>query len=328
MKEYISELKSTIENNITDLMEDAAVVNELVVSDLMIYLGYNRRKDKNVKRVFNKGVDWEIIGDSYKLGVITTKLEEDSIETLEEDFSYKSGQISKDYNILMITNGRYIRLYIYDEENQSYVEIAYIDICEYNDSNDEILDAISKDGFNIDVLNKILASQSISAEDIREMLVNHREEIISFISSLKDIKESKIAEAYDKFLSDFNSNCIEQSEEEDVRVINVNLSKEESEKSEKAVKDLENANKRILELEEKVAALEKENEEIGSEQDKSSSEVVEENREEIDELKKKVEMLQAEKNELSNASEEAERYKKMLEQNNQQIDEKIKRLRD
>ena len=57
----IKEITETLEFNKDDLKGNRMLTNEIIVDDIMLGLGYNKRRDKSVQRLYDKLIDWMVV---------------------------------------------------------------------------------------------------------------------------------------------------------------------------------------------------------------------------------------------------------------------------
>ena len=86
----INELKETLELNRSEILHNHSLTNEYMIDDIMRELGYNKRRNKDVKRLLDKPIDWEVLSTgSPRLAVKVFALG-DSIndDELQESMNY------------------------------------------------------------------------------------------------------------------------------------------------------------------------------------------------------------------------------------------------
>lgn len=91
-------IKETIALRKESLQQDKEYTNELLVDDIIAYLGYNKRLDAGVRRRVSDDIDWEIsypdndikmMVKVYSYGHVPDQTEIDSIASIARDSKYK-----------------------------------------------------------------------------------------------------------------------------------------------------------------------------------------------------------------------------------------------
>ncbi|WP_302320425.1 hypothetical protein, partial [uncultured Duncaniella sp.] len=62
----IKEITETLEFNKEDLKGNRQLTNEMIVDDIMLGLGYNKRRDRSIQRLFDGLIDWIVTTNSGK----------------------------------------------------------------------------------------------------------------------------------------------------------------------------------------------------------------------------------------------------------------------
>ena len=106
----IEELSETLKYNYSDMSDNRALTNELMVSDILVELGYNKKRDRAVRRLFEQDFDWVIEGTTgidliVKTLVISAGF---SDEVISETFELAK---QRGAEVLLITNGEVTRVY-------------------------------------------------------------------------------------------------------------------------------------------------------------------------------------------------------------------------
>lgn len=185
--ELLGSIRETVECRHDELFKNKQLTNELIVDDLMLGLGYNKKKDTNVKRLFDNVIDWEIQHDNgvsmavkvYGLGsgVSTSEIEE-------------LANYSKDKGIQVIIATDIIDtiVCIVDKSNIEPVYTVHM-IEEMNETDIELLKAISKKEFNIGYIKSLRSKSIITVDDVEELFVNNRK---AFIDSMCGVTDSLV----------------------------------------------------------------------------------------------------------------------------------------
>lgn len=177
----IEEFRETIEINRQELINNRNLTNELIVDDIMISLGYNKKRDNSIKRLYDKSVDWIVQQDGkMKLAVKVFALDENEIN--EELSIAMAFGIKNRASVLLVINGTLLQVYRYDKVNAMYnhkIDISIID--DLSEQDDKILQAISKDGFNMDIIDNVSSKIQLTDSNILEAYLKSKENIVQII---------------------------------------------------------------------------------------------------------------------------------------------------
>lgn len=238
MKVNISEMLETLKECYDEMKGDVESTNDLIIDDFLISLGYNKKRNKNIRRTRNKKVDWEIVTESgsriaIKVYAIGNTIDDKSkLETIE------AGEKAK-YDVIIITNGEFIDVSRYVEAKSSFEEIANIHITdELTDSDINVLSAISKDGFDLKVLDSMLSVIDLTPENLYDIIKSNEDglkKVVCEWANIKDDSDKKFVVLWGNFFKDF------------VKKISVSGDNENSIKAE-----LNSKIERITELEEQL----------------------------------------------------------------------------
>lgn len=207
----INELKETLELNRSEILHNHSLTNEYMIDDIMRELGYNKRRNKDVKRLLDKPIDWEVLSTgSPRLAVKVFALG-DSIndDELQESMNYCK---DKPFSIFIVTNGEAMTICRYNKVKREYTEVCDISLMEeLNDIKTNVLDAISNDGFNLEIIDNIISEREVSPEKVKDVIKNNLGMLASYVATwLGDSSNSKIEQCkvvIDKlFFSENNSN--------------------------------------------------------------------------------------------------------------------------
>ena len=137
MYEGLQYIKETLELNEEMLKESKYDTNDMLVSDLLIELGYDRKRSNKVQKIRNGNYDWKITTETGKHFIVkTVELHGnvDVAETLVNEFT--------EYTFAsVITDGETLRIFS-GEDHKTLV--ASINI--YSDDSVDVLAKISNDG--------------------------------------------------------------------------------------------------------------------------------------------------------------------------------------
>ena len=181
-------LVETIKERKKDMINNRALTNELAIDDLMISLGYNKKRDTSVLRLYD-AVDWKVVYPTgSRLAVRTFALTDPIVEN-DADEVFDSA-VNDDTAAVILTNGEDINIYAINS-----IEKKYTLICEYNIYNDmdentsKIFNSISKKGFDRARLDSIVMSKYITNEKVKEWLNKYSADIIKLMVNGEKLRE-------------------------------------------------------------------------------------------------------------------------------------------
>lgn len=148
-------LKETIEINKNIMMDNADATNDMLVDDILLELGYNRKRDVNVKRLYNEELDWNILNKGKEIFVKVIPYNEEvelDNETIDGDIYIK-------------TNG--IKLGIAIKGGN---KVVYVDLRHLSEADRELLNHLSKEGFNYELLEEITKHKLLTADEVKSIL--------------------------------------------------------------------------------------------------------------------------------------------------------------
>lgn len=148
-------LKDTIEINKDIMVDNADATNDMLVEDILLELGYNRKRDTNVKRLYNEELDWNILNKGKEIFVKVIPYNEEvelDNETIDGDIYIK-------------TNG--IKLGIAIKGGN---KVVYVDLRHLSEADRELLNHLSKEGFNYELLEEITKHKLLTADEVKSIL--------------------------------------------------------------------------------------------------------------------------------------------------------------
>ena len=162
--------------NKDELNGNKELTNDYLVEELLIELGYNRKIDKTVKKFNGNELDW-ITGDIgvyvYPCGKsINNEIENEAVQHC----------INAKVNTLVLTDGININVISIEENNRYSISLSSLSDTDY-----KVLEALSKEGYNREVLAKARKS-SIDRERFIEIVENGLDEIASVINIMANEK--------------------------------------------------------------------------------------------------------------------------------------------
>lgn len=173
----LDDIRATVSVNREEIESDAESVDDLIVNDFLVGLGYNRKKDKNVRKLSkDEIVDWKI---SVTTSDKTESLIFVSVQSLNDDTDAESKieSLEDSCDVFINVRGYYISVYAVSDTSVKCL-IKDVDLTdELSDEVQEVLRAISKDEFNLSSLLKdditpdeLIEAFSSRAEELSELL--------------------------------------------------------------------------------------------------------------------------------------------------------------
>lgn len=180
------EIKETLEVNRDSIINDRELTDEYIVDDLMLALGYNKKRDANVKKVRDGQIDWEVLDDGkIKLAVKVFSISDG--EEPDELSSTLKFCADKRIKVVLVTNGEKITIYRYDKYKAEYAKVTVINITvELSETDNLILKAISKNEFNTDIIDEAMKPKLPTADEIKEELNKHIDDIVNQLATWYD----------------------------------------------------------------------------------------------------------------------------------------------
>lgn len=268
----IKELGETLKARHDDMVGNRMLTNELIVDDIMVELGYNKKRDTGVKRLYTGKLDWEItVPNGKRIAVKVFAIDEEvNTEELNDTISFCK---EKRFSILLVINEESITVYRYNKEALDYTKVITVSILEeLTEQNNIILDAISKDNFNLEVIDSMLKNVSVTLDDVRDIYVEHKIDIQNMLTKWIKAKITDCNNADEQsklFIDSLDKNEVQDNKEyiaqiQELLDKNDNLTAEiEKLKSESkaASENCESSNltEKIMELESKIEELLAEN---------------------------------------------------------------------
>lgn len=298
MEFNISELRETLELNRGEILHNHLLTNEYMIDDIMRELGYNKRRNKDVKRLIDKPIDWEVLSTgSPRLAVKVFALGEPiNNDELQEAMSYCK---DRHFSVFVVTNGEAMTICRYNKVKRDYVEVCDISLLEeLDDTKKSVIDAISNSEFNLEVIDNIVSKRDISPDKVREVIENNLGLLASHVATwLGDSSNSKIEQCKLVISSLFFSESNEKTNTVDIVeytsiIDRLKKELEEARQVNHEEVDITGYTNKITELQNKVTEYEEQVKELSKERADSS------NDENI--LQKTVDKLTAELNNKKN----------------------------
>lgn len=265
MKVDVSEMIKTLWDRYEDMKGDKEATDDLVVDDLLLDLGYNKKRNKNIKRYHGDEIDWSIktpSGNSIAVKVYALNTELPSAER-EKTIQLCKG---KKTDVVVITNGAYIEVLRFVENLDDYKIVDNIHVTKtIPDSGLEILSAISMDGFDLSIIDNIISSKDLSVEKMYEGIKSHEKDLKSMVCGWLNTRadsDEKFNVLWGEFYKDFIDKISFKEESGDNREEEIKQYKTQIASLEEQVKTLEehieNKNIEIKNKDKEIEKLERE----------------------------------------------------------------------
>lgn len=189
------EIRDIVEINMDSMQADKEDVNDLIVSDLLVNMGYNRKKDKNVKKISDENIDWKIIhkdetGEgtdaviAVKVYALGAAIESDELDELGTEC------IENKYDILVTVAGDKLTVYRVQVDKLKLVGVKGaidIDLKEpLDETSIAILEAISKEEFNLSKIDNIVSVPELAADELASIIKNSADDIAKIVNTVKN----------------------------------------------------------------------------------------------------------------------------------------------
>lgn len=181
--EYV---KETIELRREDIENNEFETNNLLLDDILIALGYNKRREPGVKALYSSNADWEIIynGETrFIVAVYGYNSDKPTIKQLEPSFEFAD---INGFRFVLLTDGE--RLAIYGDREE-LADIQNI----FDESSDEILSALSKQGWNPEYIKSLSINNILTDDNILNTIKNNIDTISFKVLELLDVKNTELA---------------------------------------------------------------------------------------------------------------------------------------
>ena len=250
------EVRETIKERKQDIEHNSWATNGLILDDLMMALGYNKKRDRSIKSYFKGHIKWEMKSDSGHKLIISVL---GYLDDFTNEFIDATIKESSEYNadVLMITDGATIKLFMLKNDAQNICSINIEN--EINESDSKILAAITKSGFSIRFLESLIKITETTEKDVERIFCDNIESLSGLLIALVKTKmpDSENAEEQTKL---FLNNLKEKMENPDAETLNFKNAadkyiariEELSTRNAAQLEELEKNKKYIAELEDKL----------------------------------------------------------------------------
>ena len=197
----MSEVNSMLLDYEEEAKQSKSASNE-IVEETLRELGYSKRDKNNVRKLFQKQLDWLVKSNGVVTGVHVNKLGTD-LNSIDTDNLFEQA-MSMRVNVLIITDSRTYKVfrYVNKDGKKTYLEVDVIDITSITDKNMRVLSAISFENTDVKLLDNILAEGSLTKDEtmamFNEYIDSKKSDIVSFV------KERKPSCSYDDIEKNVN----------------------------------------------------------------------------------------------------------------------------
>ena len=166
------------------LLGNRELTNELLVDELMLALGYDKKRNTGVKRLYDEEIDWEVSSDGHKRLAVKTmgygkELGDNILDTAD----------IVNHDLVIVTNGTNINIYCL--EIQDNEPIFKINILNKKEEDDRVLRSISLEEYSVDNLKEEFMKSIIKVDDINEVIENNLEYLTDYILTMAEKSRKK-----------------------------------------------------------------------------------------------------------------------------------------
>ena len=163
------DILATIGTRKHDMENSRPATNDLIVTDILMGLGYNMRRDTSVERIYFGDYDWSLEsaqGDAVAVYTVPACKE----ITLDNDLMVAFETLSGvPYKVILVTNAETLEIWKYDTESENkYKRVYTVDFKSLDDTDFKVLDAVSKQGFDEDILDEISKDCEVTVEKVKK----------------------------------------------------------------------------------------------------------------------------------------------------------------
>lgn len=258
MDSILEVLKSVLENRRDDIVNDVNLTNDIIIDDVMCSLGYNMKRDRAVKRIYNSTIDWEVKGkDGEKCFIVkTVALGNDITDNdLNEAFSFgeKHG-----YPFIVIANGETFKIFAFFNYENKYILIDELDINrESTEKLDNLFESLKKKSYSKNEIYKLFYDNYLDDIKVKAMLLESIDSIVEVVdSNIKLFDTTKLKAVTEHILTDKDVISSEELLKANEKI------QEANNEIQKAKEELQNSNNKLTEQKELLDAQCKQLEEL------------------------------------------------------------------
>lgn len=277
------DILATIGTRKHDMENSRPATNDLIVTDILMGLGYNMRRDTSVERIYSGDYDWSLEsaqGDAVAVYTVPACKE----ITLDNDLMVAFETLSGvPYKVVLVTNAETLEIWKYDIESENkYKRVYTVDFKSLDDTDFKVLDAVSKQGFDEDVLDEISKDCKVTVEKVKKLFDTHIKGMLLNLVTSSGADENEASNVIDEFMNKMSfdnesivSGGIDISNEEvnklramlnesneKIKRLESNEARAESDKVDSYIEQIRDLNIKMSDKDKKIEELEEENKDL------------------------------------------------------------------
>lgn len=277
------DILATIGTRKHDMENSRPATNDLIVTDILMGLGYNMRRDTSVERIYSGDYDWSLEsaqGDAVAVYTVPACKE----ITLDNDLMVAFETLSGvPYKVVLVTNAETLEIWKYDTESENkYKRVYTVDFKSLDDTDFNVLEAVSKQGFDEDVLDEISKDCEVTVEKIKKLFDTHIKGMLLNLVTSSGADENEASNVIDEFMNKMSfdnesivSGGIDISNEEvnklramlnesneKIKRLESNEARAESDKVDSYIEQIRDLNIKMSDKDKKIEELEEENKDL------------------------------------------------------------------
>ena len=184
------ELLAIASRRIKEIKGNKDTTNDILVDELLYQLGYDRRRDTLVKKIYRDDIDWCIENGASKEIAIRSIGYGDSLSN-EEELKIIERAEKDNYRVLVITDGIRTKIFVFNYPKRKFNLGAIVNI--EKGINTGVLELLSKERFESDKIEQQIESLN---KNTRELIYEKIDEVSSIIankigeSNIENVKEA------------------------------------------------------------------------------------------------------------------------------------------
>lgn len=277
------DILATIGTRKHDMENSRPATNDLIVTDILMGLGYNMRRDTSVERIYSGDYDWSLEsaqGDAVAVYTVPACKE----ITLDNDLMVAFETLSGvPYKVVLVTNAETLEIWEYDTESENkYKRVYTVDFKTLDDTDFKVLDAVSKQGFDEDILDEISKDCEVTVEKVKKLFDTHIKGMLLNLVASSGADENEASNVIDEFMNKMSfdnesivSGGIDISNEEvnklramlnesneKIKRLESNEARAESDKVDSYIEQIRDLNIKMSDKDKKIEELEEENKDL------------------------------------------------------------------
>lgn len=211
----LQEVQETLRERQQDLEHNAWMTNGLIMDDMLLALGYNKKRDRSIREYFSGPLKFEMqAANEQRMAIKVIGLHD---EITESEITEAANTAAEHGNsLLVITDGANITIYKLSPEPINIIGINIEN--EISDTDMMALSAISKDGFNMEFIESLIKITEIQEEDVKRVFCANVESLSGLLGALTKSKFpdcENIDEQINAFLNGLKDNLEDPNSESD-----------------------------------------------------------------------------------------------------------------